>query len=649
MFLLGSLPVLLWIGLGVALIQRSSIRSFRESILAAGVNTALWALAGAELLSLFHALSFWPLLIWWTVPVAILACLCWRGPRLSFPPLPCDPILLAALAVIGLFLLFTLLSGLLAAPSNWDALSYHLPRQVYWMQQRHVGFFSTGDARMLTMPPLAEYISVQLMILAGGDYWAHSVQWVAYGLCAVSVSLVARDVGLNARWQALTAMLALSIPTAALQASNAKNDLVTAFLLCALAYLGLQILRSEKLSLGLSWHLGVTGGLLLLSKGTGMMFGFPAAMWIIAALLIKHGPREALRASAVAVVLAAALTAGFFSRAYVSSDSPRAKGKGMYYVALRNQAFTPQAFISNVLRNTSMHVATDNLRIDAGISAALSGLHRFIGIDLNDPRTTYPPSPRYRTELRLDNEDRAKAPIQVLLAIPAFGLVAARLFRRNDTHQRMISFFLLLPFLAFFTFCFVLSWQVWHSRLHIPVLCLLSPVIVLAISDKAPRALIAVCSIAAVLGLYATLFNSSKPLIGKFSIITSARQRSSMQPDAGFKAAHAVATICKPLKPKVIGLAVQSGQCEYTLLRTLLRNLDPDPQFAKLNVSWRKPGPVPVPDLLVSWYIPKERLSEINISKYSLILSTNAVQVYVPNTNATSNQTAVTPRGSASD
>jgi 4-amino-4-deoxy-L-arabinose transferase-like glycosyltransferase len=630
MRLLGILPFVMFIGVALALKQRGCTDSIRESLVVAGVNTAAWALAGAELLSLFQALAFWPLLIWWGVPVGILVWLCARRPPLSLPQPPRDPILLVASGLIGLLLVATLTSGLLAAPSNWDALSYHLPRQVYWMQQQHVSFFSTGDARMLTMPPLAEYIGVQLMILAGGDYWIHSIQWVAYALCAATVSLIARDLGMNPRGQTLAALLMVTIPPAALQATNAKNDLVTAFCVCALAFFGLQIVRREKLRLDLLWYLGATGGLLLLAKGTGMLFGLPIAIWIFVALLAKHGFRETLRVSAVAVAIAAILSGSFFARVYLSSDSFRSRGKGNYQLGHCNQIFTPRALLSNVLRNTAMHIATDSSRINPHLTSVVAGLHRWIGIDVNDPRTTFGPSPPYQTDLKLKDEDYAKAPVHILLGIAAFIMLVSRFFRRDSRHQWLTSLFLLLPYLAFFTFCFALSWQVWHSRLHVPVLCLLSPIAAFAIGQRFPRVLLTACALAAFLGFYAALFNATKPLIGKSSVITKASKRSKMQPSGGREAAKAVADVCRSLKPKVIGLGVRPDYCEYTLLRTLLKELDPDPQFLKLNLSWRKPGPRTTPDLVVTWQMKPEGILRLKLSNHSLILSTNSVQVYLP-------------------
>lgn len=626
--MLGLLPFLAFLGLAIVLARRRHAASIREGLVLAGVNTACWATAGVELLSCFAKVTFWPLLLWWGMPLLVLAWFCCRGSRLTLPERPRDTLTLAALGAIALLLALPAVSGVLAVPSNTDALSYHLPRQIYWMQQQHVGFFSTHDTRMLTMPPLAEYLGVQLMILAGSDLWVHSVQWVAYGLGAAAVSLIARELGLNARWQALTALLALSIPTAALQACNAKNDLVTAFLLCAMALFGLQTLR-EQLTFKHAWYLGASGGLLVLSKGTGIIFGLPVAVWILFALIRQSGIRRALRTTAIAVALAALITAGYFVRLYSSFDSPLARGKGQGHIGVRNELYTPQAFISNVLRNTAMHIATDSSRLNPYLTRAMARLHGWLRIDLNDPRTTFTGSPPYEAELALKHEDLAKAPVHLLLAIAAFGLVIARLVKAGAGTDRLRSLFLLMPFTAFFLFCLLLNWQVWHSRLQIPIFFLLCPVVALT-GQRFPRTGVGACALAAALGLYAALFNSTKPWIGKSCILINANKRAKMQPRDGREMAEAVARACQELKPRVIG--VVASRCEYTLLRTLSKKLDPDPQFVKINLSWRKPGPTPEPDVVAAWYMSPWHIQTLSAS-HDLVFSNHSVCVFLPRTN----------------
>src|SRR5688500_4309031 len=89
------------------------------------------------------------------------------GSAMGWPGVSGDGMVLVLCGVVVLILLCTGVGAFVTSPRNWDVLSYHLPRQVYWAQQGHVGLLPTNDVRMPTMPPLAEYIGVQLMILSG--------------------------------------------------------------------------------------------------------------------------------------------------------------------------------------------------------------------------------------------------------------------------------------------------------------------------------------------------------------------------------------------------------------------------------------------------------------------------------------------------
>src|SRR5436190_5833195 len=79
----------------------------RDAAIRAGVITGVWVAAGAELLSLAHALSFWPLLFWWGIPTFIIGWKCRGGPLPTIYRPPQDRILLLLLAVGGLLLAIT--------------------------------------------------------------------------------------------------------------------------------------------------------------------------------------------------------------------------------------------------------------------------------------------------------------------------------------------------------------------------------------------------------------------------------------------------------------------------------------------------------------------------------------------------------------
>ena len=130
-------------------------------------------------------------------------------------------------------------AGLLAVAggiSTNDAVDYHLPRVMHWIQNGSVAFYPTAVSRQLNLGPWAEYAIAQFLILGGGDAWANLVQWFAFGGSAVGVSLIARELGAGPRGQLYAAVFAATIPMAVLQASTAQNDLVEAFWVVALVY-----------------------------------------------------------------------------------------------------------------------------------------------------------------------------------------------------------------------------------------------------------------------------------------------------------------------------------------------------------------------------------------------------------------------------
>src|SRR5436190_23247174 len=105
----------------------------RDAAIRAGVITGVWVVAGAELLSLVHALSFWPLLFWWGIPTCIIGWKCSKRPLPVMYRLPEDTILRWFLGAGALLLALTFVGAAVVPPNNWDVLTYHLPRQVYWM------------------------------------------------------------------------------------------------------------------------------------------------------------------------------------------------------------------------------------------------------------------------------------------------------------------------------------------------------------------------------------------------------------------------------------------------------------------------------------------------------------------------------------
>ena len=243
---LALIPILAWVAAALLVLGRSRPSlTLRESLLVAVVLAGGWLVLGTEVLSLFHALRFGPVLLWWTLPALALAallrrqCRGWREwlpkrPRLT----PAQYLLLAAVAFpLG----WSWCQACFAPPNNIDSVSYHLPRQVFWMQQGSVENYPTSSLRQIAMPPLTEFAGLHLMVLTGSDRLHNLVQWCALVLTLCAVSLITRRFGGTTTAQLLSALWVATIPMAFLQASNTKNDVVVALWTCLLSYWVMQL------------------------------------------------------------------------------------------------------------------------------------------------------------------------------------------------------------------------------------------------------------------------------------------------------------------------------------------------------------------------------------------------------------------------
>ena len=89
MRVLGLMPFLFFCAVAVYLRshERSHVQGWRNAAIVSGIVTGVWVVAGCELLGLFKAVSFWPLVVWWTVPIVVLAwrCRAWRPRKPEFP------------------------------------------------------------------------------------------------------------------------------------------------------------------------------------------------------------------------------------------------------------------------------------------------------------------------------------------------------------------------------------------------------------------------------------------------------------------------------------------------------------------------------------------------------------------------------------
>ena len=541
---------------------------------------SVWLVAGTEALSLVHALRPLPLLLWWlTFLVALAAAarrlpVAWRPPRLG----GVEAVLLAAtfatLALLGVVSAAT-------APNNLDSLVYALPRQVMWMQAGGVGHFAADRLRQLSMPPLAEFAGLHLMILSGGDRFANLVQWLALGASAVVASVVVRDLGGGRVVQLLAALLVVTIPPAALQALNSKNDVVLGLWALVLGATFVRIVRDRRFDMRDALVGGAALGLAVLTKGTALPIMAPLALaTLVAAAVVQRTGVVARLVLAGAIALA--LNAGQFARNYAVFGAPfgadRFGGFGM-----TNEIHTPAAIASNLVRNVALHLGTPSAGFNRRLTVGVERIHKWLGISSLSRKTSIPAVPVFAVELVYD-EDRASAPFHVvagalLLVALAWGSARGRL-------SRAAVLYAALPVAAFVAFCVGLRWQPWGSRLHVPMLLLMAPATALAVSGRRERIAALVLGGLAVAALVPFLLDGRQKPLADGGLLRAGRLETMLRPWPELvEPLRRTAAATAELGPRVVGLHLAipfgdlGGMVEYPVQRTLLDAMPDGPRF----------------------------------------------------------------------
>jgi hypothetical protein len=625
---LALVPIVGWVAAALLVMARSrSSLTLRDSLLVGVALAGGWLVLGTEVLSLSHALRFWPVLAWWTLPTLVtLSLLLGRGPALREslprrPRLTLPQCLLAA--AVAFPLAWSWCQACFAPPNNIDSVSYHLPRQVFWMQQASVENYPTSSLRQIAMPPLTEFAGLHLMILTGSDRLHNLVQWCALGLTMCAVSLITRRSGGTATAQLLSALWVATFPMAFLQASNTKNDVVVALWTCLLSYWVMQLQSASPLRWRQAALLGLGFGALLLTKGTGMIYGLPVA-GVMLFLLLRHHARRAAPTLLLMTIAVLSMNAGAFLRNYEAFGTPLPEDPAIHGGdTVVNQEISVRALASNVVRNLAPHLTTPSEPLNDRLTRLVVHLHEMLGLDVNDPRTTWLEG-RFRpyTFTQCD-EDTAAAPIHMLLLllmVPA-ALVSCR--RRGPGGATLML--LILSLSGFLLFCVLLKWQLWHVRLIVALAALLAPVFAWSLSARATRRAAPFAVLALLVGLTPSLNSRQHPLFGPLSVLTSDADSVRYYPatDRGRMMAKQAERMNR-LQPRTLGISSGWSFPDYLLQRALLDRMARPPAFTAFNAILQVPGKKePDPDVLLvagsgtdrmqhassgTWYVKRGRM-----------------------------------------
>lgn len=495
--------------------------SLRDSVLYALTAAAVLLTCITEILSFFNLLNFGWTAACWTLATAITALVLirWRKEADSAEALNGEPLPSIVLIGTAVILVLTLVTALVAPPNNGDSLTYHMSRVVHWIQNGSVAHYPTHILRQLHMNPFSEYVITHFQLLSGGDRFANLVQWLSMAGSLVAVSLLARELGACRRGQVFASAFAVTVPMGILQATSTQNDYVASLWLTSFIYFSIRFLKKKDTITLVA--MGASLGLGLLTKSTIYIYAFPFFIWFVIAAIRSLGANKAWRPLAVVAACVLLINIAYYLRNMEIYGSPLGPGREGATNPLKytNDEFSPAQIISNVTRNVSIHLQTTYKGLNTGLTSGIELLHQKIGIGSNDPKTTWAGTEFAVVPLKYD-ENSDGNPIHFLIIL----FCAFMLFRSYREHRQLVIYFIALS-CAFLLFCFILKWQPWNSRLHLPLFIAAAPICGVLLSKRLGGATAGLLmTLLLIMSMSWALNNIYRPILGEKSIFVTSRE-----------------------------------------------------------------------------------------------------------------------------
>lgn len=440
----------------------------RDELLKAIPFFGLLTVALTEALSFFYLLERGPVIAAWISIAAVVILLARRlrpqSPslypqplsRVNFRERALRPEPIALITILAV----TLVLGLITPPKHPDATTYHLPRVLHWIQNASLRPYPTHIDRQLWIGAGHEYFLVNLRLISGTDMIAPLIQWLSFVGLLPAVTVIARELGAGRHGQWFAALFAITLPIAVTQASGVQVDIFASFWLCVTVALLLRIRRTgaDAATWADALAIGSAAGIAILAKAVNVLYLAPFVVWILIALSRRYRPARVLGLAALAMLPMFAVNLPQVQRNISVWNNPL--GAPDEY-GLANEIITPASIASNVIRNLATHA---NSRLDSWnrlVYDGVAGIHKGLGISHDDRRTTYGNRP-YAIPRKLEDEGVATNRYHLLIIIAALFLA----WRRK---MRPAFYFLGCVVIGALVFSTYLKWQLWHTRLHMPL------------------------------------------------------------------------------------------------------------------------------------------------------------------------------------
>ncbi|ESU24178.1 hypothetical protein FEDK69T_06150 [Flavobacterium enshiense DK69] len=364
-----------------------------------------------------------------------------------------------------LFLGALLFQGIVYPPNNWDSLTYHMTRIMYWLGNGSVAHFPAHILRHLYQPPFAEYFIMHVNLIQGNDYLANSVQLLFLIFSLYAVYKILSYLKVPRKYKILALFLLITIPSVELQSTTTKNDIVCSLFILSSLLFSLKAYADKTLSNFI--YLGLSIGLAFLTKGTAYLFLFPILLLFGLFTLrdiIKNKSIQPFYYGIVLILITVTLNIGHYTRNY-SVDGNILNIDKSEANALSNQKMNGKLLASNLLKNAGLHLGYP---VEIASDSLIKKIHREINVPIDNPDTNYFGLKYEGAKKNMTNEDLVPNLIHFILITSSIFVLFIIAIRKpkNNSIILMLLFVIITQIVLFSGF---LKWQPWHTRLHIPI------------------------------------------------------------------------------------------------------------------------------------------------------------------------------------
>ncbi|MCJ7696349.1 MAG: hypothetical protein MUO40_13130, partial [Anaerolineaceae bacterium] len=448
---------------------------WRVSFVQALILWATYLTLTTEILSLFNWITVAGLSVVWVTPCFVFIVLFWigfkKGRILRFPIIYHLRSRLVAFmdVLIVIIMLVTLIICFVSPPNSLEAMTYRLPRVAHWAQQQNLGHYAASTEAQNSAAPGYEIILLNFFIMAKGDGWSNIITWLALFGCIEAIMGLAAMFGSTPKGTRLSAMFAVSLPIAIVQASSSLNDLVLGLWImgCVLMIL---LYRNDGFKSFYIILAALSAGLAVITKPTALIFLAPFIVYLLILIIKQKGFFKTLGWVLISFGLIVILSGGYLIRNQITY------GEVYSLEALEievNENINLPTMTSNILRNTALQINIPWVKTNFIIEKGLESFHESLGLPIDDPSTTVGglfSLPGFNTsELTSGN------PLHLLLIAISFVTVFVLFFKKKLDWELFVYVCSIL--VAGMLFNLLMKTDLTGSSLQMPFFFLYAPIV----------------------------------------------------------------------------------------------------------------------------------------------------------------------------